>query len=264
MAFRTKRRRPRVVWLPNIGEPAYSGDDLSANPSFIHNTSTLTLGGGRIGTLEFALFQDNPPERYPLGAAANIALWDRSSLASMVDYGYHLRRIVGKLHIHVATPAENPVLREHSGLVVTCGLMVRRVDSDSGLAEATGTEANASALATVRDPWIWRRSWLLRNGAIPNILNTGASPVGATDDANMLLNSPFTPAGYGSVLDGPHVDAKTHRVVGPDERVFLDVTVRIPFADSGTPTDWDVSTFFDYRDLATLRTNQGNKRNASR
>lgn len=261
MAFRTRRRRPKVVWLPNIGEPGYSGDDLSANPSYIHNTSTVTLGGGRIATLEFALFQDNPPERLGLGAAAETAQWIRSGLANMVDYGYKLRRIVGKLIVAVGTPGEVPVLLEHSGLVVTAGLMVRRVDSDSGLAEATGTEANANALATVRDPWIWRRSWILRNASLiaNNPIFTGAS-----DEVNAILACPPSTSQYGSVMDGPHVDAKTSRVVGPDERVFLDLTLRIPYRDVGSPTDWDVSTFFDYRGLATLRTNQGNRHNASR
>lgn len=265
MAFRTRRRRQRVVWLPNIGSPAYSAGQTSIgdSPSAIDSVVTVTIGGGRIPTLEFPLFQDNPPDlTTQTGNAGNAAAFAREEINDMVEWGYRLRRIVGKLHIQVATPAgASAPTFETCGLRVTAGIIVRRVDPTTGLAVATAGQSNPSCIDTVRDPWIWRRAWTLSNAQLDHAQLTFPR---ALDTEAAILACPSSTTGYGSVLDGPHVDAKTARVVGPEERVFLDVAIRQAFADDGVPTDWDICTYFDYRGLATLRANQGNRRNASR
>lgn len=64
-------------------------------------------------------------------------------------------------------------------------------------------------------------------------------------------------------MEGPHVDAKTARIVGPDQRLFLVVTNTIQGGSAaGGVSSCEVIT--DLRVLASMRSSQGNRRNASR
>lgn len=256
--------------MPNIGSPDWSAGItiLADQPGQIINSSSITTGGGRRPSLEFRLLQDNPPiDRY---AASSIA-WANTDLGEMVEWGYRLRRIVGKLFIGVDTPIQD-FGAGLSALLVTAGFMVRRVDAQTGLPEATGSESNPSSLGNVRDPWIWRRSWILRNSSFPDpgpidVAGTTVptnTVIGPNPDARILAQYPSSTAGYHSVADGPHIDAKTARIIGPEERLILNISFTTMPRDDVNPTDWDVVTVLDYRVLGSLRSSQGNRRNASR
>jgi len=172
-----------------------------------------------------------------------------NSLADLEQSAYRLRRIVGKIFIG-AQQAEG-VGGSTANMLVTAGLIVLRVDSTGAPLNTITEDYSVNNLANIADPWIWRRSWVLTN--IPQ-----------------AVLSPGTPIAYeyntaaGSVADGPHVDAKTARIVGPEERLFLAVT---GMSIDGNPNDQlnnRVFVDYDLRVLASMRSSQGNRRNASR
>jgi len=264
--FRRKRRKVRGIWLPNVGQPDWApGQPTGIQPSYIDSSLTVTLGNGRTPTAEFPLFQDgNSQQGLQSPAVQDVAT---RGLNDVIEWGYRLRRIVGTVSCSCATAVndQTAVPPELLGLTVTAGIIVRKQEAlgtGGSLASLAG-DINTQDIENVRDPWIWRRSWRILNGQLGQV--AGTDPDGVDDRANAILAQlQYSPADYGDIRSGPHVDAKTARVVGPEERVFLDVSWRLIPVDNGQPTDWAVNVFFDYRGFATLRSNQGNRRNSVR
>lgn len=151
------------------------------------------------------------------------------------------------------------------GALVAAGFFVARAnDSGSGGGESTPigsaslqeTNDNYSPLyaTTVREPWIWRRTWMLGNpselGFAQAFINNNTG-VGQT----LLGTSSFPPttAHYGSVSDGAHIDAKTARRVTQDERLWFAVSaVRFPIG-TVTVENPNLRGYLDVRLLAGLR-----------
>lgn len=235
------RKQPRVVWLPtNDNKPAEELEGTTWN-----SVPNLTVTGAEpIVNVEQGIVLDVP--RDPT----------TESLADVESSGYRLRRIVGKIFVYADT------LDDASGIQavgVTAGLIVRRVDSlGISLASQVGlgqNSCNPSLHENEMDPWIWRRSWVLLN---PVLFTASAGP--ELDIAATWNNSQF-----GSAMDGPHVDQKTARVVGPEERLFLDVSVTALIgADGVSEIPNDTLCFYEFRILGSMRTSSGNRRNASR
>jgi len=237
-----RRNKPRVVWLP----PSPSGQ-IGQNPSpsnfkefFVSIVGPVTLGDFAIGEIPIVLDDNN---------TANAAV---NTLSDLENSGYRLRRIVGKVWLeYLQIPAA--VADIPNSVAVTAGLIVRRVDPITGTS-LSATNAAGAALTSptqaenITDPWIWRRSWVFVNNA-----NLGV------DQAQGLARNDIF--GSGGVADGPHIDQKTARIVGPEERLFLDVGV---LALDAAAFDADVRVICDLRVLASMRVSSGNRRNASR
>lgn len=265
MARRFGRRKSRGIWLPNVGEPDWApGQPVGIQPSYIDSFFAVTVGNGRTPSAEFPLFQDgNSQQELQLPATQDIPI---RGLNDVIEWGYRLRRIVEQIVVSVATTVQNPaaVPKNLAGLLVTAGIIVRKQDAlgaGGSLAAAAG-DINTQTLENIRDPWIWRRSWPVLNSELG--LVAGSDPIGADDDANVIIaQSIYGSYEAGDMRSGPHVDAKTARVIGPEERLFLDVSFR-ERQNNGVNTDWTANVFFDYRGFASLRSNQGNRRNASR
>jgi len=228
------RRKPRVVWLPPTNANSFGGLNTNGIQIFAVNTS----GVAPKATGEIPLVIDSQDD--PLAP--------ETSLADVENSGYRLRRIVGKIWVQCQGSDENTA---GFGLV-TAGLIVRRSNPADGQSFAILT-SNENLISTQEignygDPWIWRRSWLIGN------------PLVADPEFGFVFNN----YGHGpSAVDGPHVDQKTARIVGPEERLFLDVTVHQNTEDQGEiPIVWTVLA--DLRVLASMRTSSGNRRNASR
>lgn len=240
MARRTKR--PTVVWLPldlanRVGVAPGNANLETQNSLSIIADIVGAPGGGKSVTIQ-AVVRDEPA--LVAGAA--------ETLSDLEGSAYRLRRIVGK--IWCSTPQQALVGTEPSTIVVTAGFIILRVDANgtplNGLLSPTANQYDPSALGEIRDPWIWRRSWILGN-----------SLSGQTD-----TGFPPTNAQYGSIQDGPHVDAKTARVVSDEERLFL-VTTAVGL--NGTGQDQAAYVVVtDLRVLASMRKQSGNRRNASR
>lgn len=246
-----RRRKPRVVWLPPDPTNRIGGIPTGAVAETDSGWFRFSIGvAGAAGTHTTAvqpLFSDIPSIDFQAGGAPV------SSLADIYDSGYRLRRIVGKLFVAMRIPAAEPV-GNAAELAVTAGIIVLRT-GPSG--EPLGTTALAdtlyapSIIKSWSDPWIWRRSWIVGN------------PVEAASGPNAGPFWPETNAAYGSVMDGPHIDQKTARIIGPEERVFMVIDCMTPV---GLPQQGagEVFIYGDIRGLASMRTTVGNRRNASR
>jgi len=177
-----------------------------------------------------------------------------STLADIENSGYRLRRIVGKIWCGVTSAGANG----GPGMLTMCaGFIVLRCD-ESGipLAPSANDHYNSLIIENTENPWIWRRSWLVGNpaeGADASFFNS-QSQTNNTDRHNVRI---------GGVADGPHVDAKTARIVGPDERLFLVLSTMV-LNQGDVGINATIKWVWDCRYLASMRSMVGNRRNASR
>jgi len=238
-----KRKSPRVVWLPP--ETSLSPVNVPSSGWQVGGAAALQITrAAPTASVEFPLVLDEPQ------ATAT------SSLSDLENSGYRLRRIVGKIFVI------GDDLDDASGIAaigVTAGIIVRRVDqTGTSLAAQLGTnqeQASPSETENWTDPWLWRRSWFLNNPSI-GFGVTLLQAVGLPPWHNIL---------QGSALDGPHVDAKTARIIGPEERLFLDVSATALLgADGQSEIGNETQVIFEMRVLGSMRTSTGNRRNASR
>lgn len=240
-----KRRKPRVVWLPidRSNRLGVSGDATAPTATSLGVVSLTVPGGtGNSTTAIVGVVADSPLQIALTGAL--------NSLADVESSGYRLRRIVGKIFCDTIQDDEagRPI-----SVIVTVGFIILRCHSDGtplGIFGGLGQEGYAATtLENISDPWIWRRSWRLGNVPL----------AGSTPGAAIWPETNATAAG---TFDGPHIDAKTARIVGPEERLFMVATGTGVEGNSQFQASATIIT--DLRVLASMRSNVGNRRNASR
>lgn len=251
-----RTRKPRVVWLPCTNSQS-AATDLTSSWSIASVPIAAADGGSGdpASLIEVPIVQDGI-QSDPLGA--------NSSLADIENSGYRLRRIVGKLYVFIAQ-TQDAFAEDLWG--VTAGFMVRKVDPATGGSLATAASATTnfdlidpSNIRNNGDPWIWQRSWMLSN------YFTGLPLTPARDDTLAFMFHSGAGANYGrhypgGNAEGPHVDQKTARIVGPEERLFLNVAAQ-PIITDGIDTSLVI--IYNFRVLASMRSNIGNRRNATR
>jgi len=248
-----RRKAPRVVWLPpstigsvNAAQPPVGDGSESTWRQFQIGSSG---GVGDVSIAEVPLVID--------GADNQTSLAD--SIADLYAASYRLRRIVGKVFAGTRSPEDPEATLGARVIGLTAGIIVRRSDPVTGQS-VVGQTAQVNNISPERivnsnDPWVWRRNWILT--AVRATL--GVTPVlGGTIQTNNFVN-------MASSLDGPHIDQKTARIVGPEERLFFTVASTILVLD-GAPVQGEtiVDVFFDMRVLGSLKSGSGNRRNASR
>lgn len=232
-----RRTKPRVVWLPNTNANSLPGA-RSTWQIFDVQPGAVTFGSSAVGEIPIVIDSEDDP------------LAPDTSLADIENSGYRLRRIVGKIFCFVDQDVDRSLR-----VGVTAGLIIRRSDPATGLSYALSS-ADPTLLApddisNQGDPWIWKRNWVLFNnaGQSGQVFSAGPGPTSNIE--------------FGSVADGPHVDAKTARIVSSEERLFLDVSVTI-LDDTISNAEPIVQVVTDLRVLASMRTSSGNHGNASR
>lgn len=239
--MRRRTRRSRVTWLPNLVFTTDGGENLNIQ------SGVVDVDPRAISTTEYyPLVRDEQPD-----ATDTI-------LSDYTQSGYLLKRIVGKFFVGMGqrAPEGEPPPPVTGFTIVTAALEVLRTDeSNNPTAAANIQNLNPLYELNERDPWIWQRSWILSNG------NFQPSAGNAIEESFAYF--PYTNQEYGSVQDGPHVDAKTARRIGPEERLFLTVTTN-SLTDMGAGAEGGAIAFaFQYRVLGVpLRSS--NRRNASR
>lgn len=232
-----RRTKPRVVWLPNTNANSLPGA-RSTWQIFDVQPGATTFGSSAVGEIPITIDSQDDP------------LDPATSLSDLENSGYRLRRIVGKIFAFADQDIDRSLR-----VGVTAGLIIRRSDPATGLSFALSTAdptlLSPDDIANSGDPWIWKRNWILFNniGQSGQVFNAGDGPSSNIE--------------YGSVADGPHVDAKTARIVSSEERLFLDVSVTI-LDDTESNAEGLVQIITDLRVLASMRTSSGNRRNASR
>lgn len=240
-------RKPRVVWLPpdifnrlgsaggpiGVGTQQALGQIALQVPSGVGNSSTKVVG----------LVKDRQ---------ASLTEIAGSTLSDIENSGYRLRRVVGELFVQAP---ERPVPDQDiwSDAIITAGIIVLRVnDIGDPLGIGNPDQYSTQIWESASDPWVWRRSWGITS--FSQITTTGRF-TGAFPSTNAQV------AG----MNGPHVDAKTARVLGPEERLFLVVSgVALNGTGGEQPLTAEVDITWDLRFLASMRTSMGNRRNASR
>lgn len=238
-----RRRKSRGTWLPTQGtvvsltdETTVSGRDFS-----------IAVQESTINTIITSVTFDEPFDEDHNTVGTN--------LATAVGGEYLLRRIVGKFFAtRIPQPAADSDL--NPAVLVGAGFFVARaVDSaeDGSFSQPLGAETdlkrtqNFSPLEvdTIREPWIWRRTWIL-----------GTSGARREDQAAVRSNQnfPASTALYGSVADGPHIDAKTARRISNDDRLWFAVSATPWPAGVGlTGPEFSVDGYLDYRLFGSLR-----------
>lgn len=252
MARRTKR--PRVVWFPN--DAFFAIDQAGLQHSTINRASEALVGTnvGDTQTIIAPVIRD--VTQNPLTAGL--------TLSDVENSGYRLRRIVGKFWVYVNIgAAENA---SPGAAIVTAAFIILRTEDTTGLPQNPDEESYTPAIIENNDsPWIWRRSWIV---ADPHSVN--APPFGG-QFTNTIVGGQFqqntfgaltTPAG--GVMDGPHIDAKTARIVGADERLFLVITATALNSKGAGQDTLNLDYVWDLRVLGSMRSTIGNRRNASR
>lgn len=253
--FGRRGRKPRVVWLPPVGtqiNSALTPANQYAGGFFI---GQVLLGANHNPTVSFPLVLDNPD---PTGGGGTFIAWQGQSLTEVQDLGYRLRRLVGKIHIGVGPVLSGQPITRSNFVSATAGFMVRRV-LENGNALAGADEVSTQSIQNNVDPWIWRRNWLIGTGVF--------AAAGDVHNANDLWPRNNVTGYGGGNSDSAHLDQKTARSVGPEERLFLDVSFISGLQLDGqdeAEEQVNISIHYDLRVLATIRQNAGNRRNASR
>jgi len=263
MAFR-RRRKPRVLWLPVQGQNLDEGPEAtnSSVNGFAGQTLTLQPNGTLVFDAVPVTFDYSDPASFEQGS------FDRSLQDLTSGNAYRLRRLVGKIFVGCTTTANAGGI---GPVDVAAGFMVNKTDDSGNILQFNsllgGEDAQRSPLGqdAAEDPWIWRRRWLL---SPVSSINSYASAAGIADfdDINETLNGPTYPqtnCHYGSAVDGPHIDQKTARVISRQERLFFWISARQQSVNAGGQ-NLLVTWTLDLRILASLRMQQGNRRNASR
>lgn len=239
-----KRRRPTVNWLPVQGvqpDPNNAFGKVNGTTFSMLVFGNPASGLGGINTAFLPLTFDNPPQQRFL-AAQNV---NANLNPSLRDYlqgsAYRLRRIVGKIsasHFSVAQVTTPPAC------VFAAGFIVLKCDPETGqpLNAAAINEYSPLGAQNVEDPWIWRRVWHLGSGSIGD----------GSDTDRALSFTPDTTRGFGSAVDGPHVDQKTARVVGLDERLFLLLSTKALSLLTVYAADSLVAGYIDWRLLGSV------------
>lgn len=246
-----RRRRTRGTWFPNIGT-ANTGEDNPQGRQF-----QINFPGGSEQQIVFThLTFDEPRTDDALGASD-------ASLADVIGSEYVLQRIVGKFFANRAaalTLVGGTERDDQPAVLLSAGFFVARandagsgggIESPIGSASAAELRDNYSPLDldTTREPWIWRRSWMLGSAA-----GAGAIEVGAGTLASAARAFPPSTALCGSVADGPHIDSKVKRRVAQDQRLWF-IVAAVPWpiptvVDTGTLA---VQGYLDYRIFGSLR-----------
>jgi len=245
-----RKRRTKYTWFPTIGtdlDIAGAPDDVVSGQQI----TTVVLETGESQVDIFPVTIDEPKEGTDLLAA--------DTLSTVIGNEYILRRIVGKFFASMQ-PKRNVNGDPSTPQACLLGLgffVARAADSAQNSQQPIGSATigerrqNYSPLSTdcIREPWIWRRTWILTNPAFAALVTDPT----AQQVQTVPLGFPTSTSGYGSVADGPHIDAKTIRRIRQDERLWVSLaTIMYPL---GTTTDQAslVVSYLDFRLLGQLR-----------
>lgn len=246
MAYRRGRsRRNNGTWLPIQG--TVLAEDVSL---WGFGANIPVQPNGDIQSIVTPITTDEPLE--------GDDILNNTTMSTVVGNEYFLDRIVGKLFIEHFSQLDDAAAPVGGPVLVAAGFFIARADEGSpnlpiGNEGQFQLNNNYSPLEmdNSREPWIWRRTWLLGTG--------GAYADGVVQSRGARA-FPASNVHYGSVLDGPHLDAKTKRRVGQDDRLWFICSVAYPATWFGGPvplspegTQGAVELWLDFRLHGALR-----------
>lgn len=248
------RRRRKGTWFPNLGTAGpgeeIDDDDLGVWGSVPvgavglgNNFTTTTL----VVPLTFdAIEEDNLDEQT-----------DR--LGDIIGSEYMLRRIVGDLYVARSFARDANAAGGPPAIKVSAGFFVaRQADSTQSLDQPIGSNTaselrenySPSQASIVREPWIWRKTWILGRSTFTATVGAVPAPFSFTENN----------VNYNGALSNSRVDAKTIRRVRQDDRLWFAIAARglnanwaNPFVNEVLATGAATVEFhLDYRLFGTL------------
>lgn len=228
---RFRRRRARVTWLPINGIfLTASGEFGSSN---ITDQLDVPASGAPVTSINFITFDS--PAAFD-STSGNLTA--DSNLGDAIANEYIIRRIVGNIFVSFPWQKEDDNDPSKAQAInVTAGLFVARAESEavatpqpisSGTEGARWNNYGSHALSTVREPWIWRRQWILgnpafraRNNAIAATPTTIATP--AFDAIGLGSEYPSTNVEYAEGSN-QQINQKTIRRIRDDSRLWCVVS----------------------------------------
>lgn len=252
-----RRRRARPLWFPPLGSIVNGVDKIIGGTTF--NVPVLA------NTDTFAAFL---PLTFDQGQEDNLAAVGQKTLADLMSSAWRLRRMITNVfgtYNLTGEGALDVVANQPKGAAFAVGTMVLAAD-------ATGTPLQIPdplLQGNYDDPWIWRRVWVLgqdmklrRNSA--GALEGGPATGGAVLDVDSAFGHfPWSTTDYGYLAGGAHIDQKTNRVIGPEQRLFMIFSTKALSLNTVFTVDASITGFLEYRLLGGLQ-RSSNRRNASR
>lgn len=233
MARRTRRRR--YTWFPILGttDPNPEGNDDTDGRTF----AVPFDGSGATNAIAFPLIPDVQTE--PDTAVANT-----NQIQLSLSSDYVIERIVGKCFVAVGAPADDVDAIAPKILLCGVGLFVAN-QADAQAGGGPNIPVGAAGIAellenynplsndTARQPWMWKRDWILHTGrpdtsALAADENTFGTIVTVVPNVGPVVaaGAPTTNINCGSVMDGPHIDVKVSRRVRSNQRLWCIAAVR--------------------------------------
>lgn len=241
-----RKRRTKYTWFPTLGDNQGEGATLyTKNAIRIPQTAGFSATG-KPNILVFPLVPDFT-EQTGIGAVAA-----NPQLREIVEgQAWLLKRMVGKADLWLVGRGVGNPAQTYAFVQVTLGFFVARAaDQSPSQVDMTSDEVDPMQRDNTMNPWIWRRTWILRN---PQVTNIGTE---FTD-----ITIPSSTMQYGSVADGPHIDSKVSRRITREHRLFAAISVVGGDPNHVTATASDaqqpaVEGWLDLRILGAMRRNK--------
>jgi len=250
------KRRKRYTWFPTNFQ-TYSTSDEASLERNIQGISFLdmeTNGANPHFAISPLVLSDSPRES---------DVGDSFTLNDIVGNEYIVKRIVGKFHAGAWIDTSVDFAPNIAGQL-TFGIFVARADTDApsvplgadGSAAEAYTSFNPQAVETEREPWMFQRTWIMGCMNDTGTLGLAVSPKGA----GFSRAFPTSTGAFGSLHAGPHIDIKTARRVGADERLYAAVSwEKWPRIDGENNLTYSIrcDAHFSYRVLGAIRKAKG-------
>lgn len=249
MAIR-KRRRRKYTWLPT--------DQITAGAEGVDWQANGFRGSMEVQDSGIPAYLIHPmcPADEPIEPNDIVT---GTSLSDVIGSEYFVKRIVGGFFgclssVGTAVPTQDQAAQ------ITLGIFVARAQDSEANANlplgiignilTDGASFNPQNVNTIREPWMFRRTWVLSSGIVH-----ASDAVGEYTKTRGAF--PTSTAHYSGLHSGPHVDVKSVRRVRQDERLFAVVAATswpLNFGQvSPSETPWAFEYSFDYRILGALR-----------
>lgn len=264
---RFRRRRSTQIWLPTYGN---ANDDAQTDAIIgTQGLVNVTVDGGVTIDAFPVTFDDTKSAWQNQFQNGNQTLHDIAT-----GQEWKLLRVVGKVHLSYSGlfGGTDPSFTYPYACEAAAGLIVLRTDEEGNL-ETDIEEHNPLAQESADDPWIWRRKWILSGAIYNKSSGTSFGSLSTLEKAAYFAAAayPSCNANYGSVADGPHIDQKTRRRIGREERLYWMLATRIwdPYQIWSGATQFfnapgSLAYNIDNRFVGRLSSRMGNRNNASR
>lgn len=254
--FRRKRRRSGV-WLPpdpydRVGQPDDVAITVPTQSAWGKTFLTLDAEGAAGGGNAHSIALVGDFSQNIIAGVHNPVAGGYANAGSLDDltFGYSLKRVVGNLFLTASQSENSAVLGDSCDtFLITAGIIVRRVNEAGS---PTALNLFPDSYDAYRDPWLWRRSWVLTNLQQATVNQSGYT----YPDSNFYFQ--------GSASNH-HVDQKTRRTLKAEERLFLDISgIRMWTGSGAIGAKQDIAVLWDLRFFGRVFQSAGNRRNAVR